>query len=129
MLATKQVIAPAGPGVEPALRDAELRSYLVKEEAKETVDAYEANDLIEVLDGLCDVLYVTLGAFEAIGVDAQTLFDEVHRTNMAKIGGPVDPVTGKQLKPPGWKPPDLASLLDAAVQARTNAIHLREGAP
>lgn len=127
MLAMKQVIAE--PGATPELRAAELRALLIKEEAKETVDAYEAKDLVEVLDGLCDILYVTFGAFEAIGVDAQVMFDEVHRTNMAKTDGPTDPVTGKKLKPPGWEPPRIATFIPIGRNARDESIKVAESLP
>jgi hypothetical protein len=39
-------------------------------------------------------------------IDGAPIAAEVHRANMAKVGGPKSP-TGKQLKPPGWTPPDI----------------------
>jgi predicted HAD superfamily Cof-like phosphohydrolase len=44
-----------------------------------------------------------------LGVDVRPFFDEVHRSNMAKLGGPVRD-DGKIQKPEGWRPPDIAGL-------------------
>lgn len=65
----------------------------------------------EMIDALCDILYVTFGAAVAMGVDLDPFFAEVQRANMAKAGGPVRE-DGKRLKPPGWTPPDIKGLLD-----------------
>jgi predicted HAD superfamily Cof-like phosphohydrolase len=67
-------------------------------------------DLVGVLDGLCDLICVTYGTAGECGVDLEPFWDEVHRTNLLKANGPVRE-DGKQLKPPGWKGPDLASIL------------------
>ncbi|MBI4495077.1 MAG: hypothetical protein HY690_20065 [Chloroflexi bacterium] len=88
----------------------ELRVRLIEEEAREFAQAVEAEDLPGVVDALCDLLYVTYGAAVCLGVDLEPCFAEVHRSNMAKQGGPKRP-DGKQLKPPGWQPPRLAELL------------------
>lgn len=97
---------------ELAERDA-LRATLIEEEAKEAVDAIRSGDLGGAVDGLCDLLVVALGAACEFGVDLAPFFDEVHRTNLAKAGGPVR-ADGKVLKPDGWQPPDIAGLLRRA---------------
>ena len=94
-------------GKTPAISRPELRVKLIKEEAKETCDAIERGDLVEAVDGLCDLLYVTLGAAVEFGIDIEPIFDEVHRTNMLKEGGGTRS-DGKTLKPPGWVAPDIA---------------------
>jgi predicted HAD superfamily Cof-like phosphohydrolase len=84
---------------------------LIDEETKELHDALAANDDVEVLDALIDILVVTIGAIHSLGANAEGAWNEVMRTNMAKI----DPDTGKVrkredgkvLKPEGWTPPDL----------------------
>jgi predicted HAD superfamily Cof-like phosphohydrolase len=43
-------------------------------------------------------------------VDIEPFFEEVHRSNMAKVGGTRRP-DGKWLKPPDWQPPDLTRIL------------------
>jgi predicted HAD superfamily Cof-like phosphohydrolase len=117
----------------PAIRHAELRAKLLAEECAETIAAlgfdvlfsiYEgtnvtplaqfdqvaAESLPEVIDGLVDTIYVAAGAAATMGVDLAPVFEEVHRSNMAKTGGEVRE-DGKRLKPPGWTPPDIAGEL------------------
>jgi predicted HAD superfamily Cof-like phosphohydrolase len=103
-------------GETPAIRRPELRAALIREEVEETLDAIERRDLVEAIDGMCDVLCVVYGTAVEFGVDLAPFWDEVHRTNMAKQGGPVRE-DGKRLKPPGWEPPQIAALL-AAEQER-----------
>lgn len=95
----------------PAIRRPELRAELIREEAKETVEAIERGDLVEAIDGMCDLLCVVYGTALEFGINLAPYWDEVHRTNMAKAGGPVRD-DGKRLKPPGWTPPDIAGVLD-----------------
>lgn len=92
-----------------------LRVRLIQEEAEEFAAAVEAGDLPGMVDALCDLLYVTYGAAVAMGVDLEPFFEEVHRTNMAKEGGPRR-ADGKQLKPPGWEPPRIAAMLADMVR-------------
>ena len=94
----------------PAIRRPELRAALIEEEARETIEAILAGDLVEAIDGLCDLLCVVYGAAAEFGIDLAPFWNEVHRTNMAKQGGPVRE-DGKQLKPEGWTPPDIAGVL------------------
>ena len=70
-------------------------------------------DMPELADGLADLDYVIEGTRLEFGIDGEPVGAEVHRTNMAKIGGPKDPVTGKVLKPVGWTPPDIEGVLKA----------------
>ena len=64
----------------------------------------------KVYDALLDLEYVTNGAAVTWGMDLEPGHAEVHRSNMAKVGGPKR-ADGKALKPPGWKPPDLGAVL------------------
>lgn len=94
----------------PQIRRAELRADLILEEAVETFRALHRNDLAGAIDGLCDLIVVALGTACEMGVDLDPFWQEVHRTNMEKAGGPVRE-DGKRLKPEGWQPPDIAGLL------------------
>ena len=67
-------------------------------------------DTVEVADALADIDYVVQGAALVFGIPQDDTFAEVHRSNMAKVGGPVRE-DGKKLKPPGWTPPDIAGVL------------------
>lgn len=88
---------------------------LIEEEAEELSTAISNNDQVETLDALIDILVVTIGAIHSMGADAEGAWNEVMRTNFAKI----DPETGKVrkredgkvLKPEGWQPPNLTSYI------------------
>ena len=61
-----------------------LRLALIKEEVKELEEAIKNDDFTEIIDALCDILYVTYGAGGSIGVDLDHEFDVVHDSNMSK---------------------------------------------
>lgn len=97
-------------GETPELRRVPLRCGLIAEEARETIEAAEAGDIVGAIDGLCDLIVVAYGAALEWGVDLAPFCDEVHRSNMAKVGGPTR-ADGKKLKPEGWQPPNIAGIL------------------
>jgi len=88
---------------------------LIEEEHKELVAALAANDDVEALDALIDILVVTIGAIHSAGFDAEGAWKEVMKTNFAKIDHETGKVRkrddGKVLKPLGWEPPDLKPFL------------------
>lgn len=71
-------------------------------------------DPVEAADALADMCVVTVGSGVAWGVPLPEVWDEVHRSNMAKVGGPTR-ADGKAMKPPGWTPPDIAGVLKLAA--------------
>ena len=95
-----------------------LYTSLIQEEVDELWTANAAADPKECLDALIDILVVTVGAIHSLGADGAGAWNEVMRTNFAKI----DPATGrvnkredgKVLKPEGWTPPEL----DQFIQTR-----------
>jgi len=94
----------------PSFEVRNLRWSLIDEEVGETLDAIRNDDLIELADGITDSIVVLLGTAISYGIDIRPVWDEVHRTNMAKVGGPKRE-DGKMLKPEGWRPPDIKSIL------------------
>jgi predicted HAD superfamily Cof-like phosphohydrolase len=100
---------PEEPGW-PDDRTLKMRIKLIREEVGELLDAIERRDMVETVDGAIDAVVVTLGLLLALGVDPRPHWAEIHRTNLAKAGGPVS-ADGKRLKPAGWQPPDLARIL------------------
>jgi len=97
----------------PELVDTELRLSLIREEVGELEQAVADNNLVEAIDALCDLLYVTYGAACTWGIDIEPFFDEVHRSNMAKFGpGFSVREDGKYIKPSDWQPPNLKLILD-----------------
>ena len=88
-----------------------LRLSLVAEEIGELSEAVANKDIIGIADGVGDSIYVLIGLAVAYGIDLRPVWAEIHHSNMAKMGGPVAE-DGKQLKPEGWEPPDIARALE-----------------
>jgi predicted HAD superfamily Cof-like phosphohydrolase len=88
-----------------------LYTNLIAEEHQELLEATLAEDSVEQLDALIDILVVTIGAIHSLGADAEGAWKEVMMTNFAKIDSETGKVRkredGKVLKPVGWIPPDL----------------------
>ena len=93
----------------------ELYKNLIEEEFNELTAAEDANDRVEQLDALIDILVVTIGAIHSMGADAEGAWKEVMRTNFAKIDKETGKVRkredGKVLKPVGWTAPKLEQFL------------------
>jgi predicted HAD superfamily Cof-like phosphohydrolase len=74
------------------------------------------NDRVEQLDALIDILVVTIGAIHSGGFDAEGAWNEVMRTNFAKIDAETGKVRkredGKVLKPEGWQSPNLVPFVN-----------------
>jgi len=92
---------------------------LIEEEYKELQLAVAANDDVEQLDALIDILVVTIGAIHSMGADAEGAWKEVMKTNFAKIDKETGKVRkredGKVLKPLGWTPPDLKPYIKKSL--------------
>ena len=88
---------------------------LIDEEHQELLEATLADDPIEQLDALIDILVVTIGAIHSMGADAEGAWKEVMKTNFAKIDHETGKVRkredGKVLKPVGWMPPELSPFV------------------
>ncbi|WP_291426241.1 hypothetical protein [Deinococcus sp.] len=113
--------------VRPTVPDAgllKLRRTLIAEEWREVEDEFVAlqthleiqtqllpTDLTPLVHELTDLLYVTYGALDQLGVDADAVFAEVHRANLSKASGPKRS-DGKQLKPEDWRPADVWAMLE-----------------
>jgi len=100
---------------------AELRLDLIQEEVDELATAIIDQDIVEIADALTDILYVTYGAGHAFGIDLDTCFTEVHRSNMSKLGIDGKPIyreDGKVLKGRGYTPPQLAKIIQAKIQGQ-----------
>tara|TARA_B100000886_G_scaffold263700_1_gene188266 strand:- start:543 stop:929 length:387 start_codon:yes stop_codon:yes gene_type:complete len=94
----------------------ELRLELIQEELEELSDAVADRDMIQIADALTDLLYVVYGAGHSFGLDLDECFEEVHRSNMSKLGEngrPIHREDGKVMKGPGYFEPDLEGILGA----------------
>ena len=92
----------------------QLRQALIEEEVAELADAATRGDLIGVADALADIVYVAYGTAHVYGIDLDAVLDEVHASNMTKLGADGRPVRrpdGKVLKGPTYRPPDIAAVL------------------
>ena len=90
-----------------------LRMKLLKEEFDEYNEGETNNDLENIAKELADIIYIVCGTAVSYGIPLDRVFDEVHRSNMAKLvdGKPVRRDDGKILKPEGWTPPDVKKIL------------------
>ena len=99
----------------PSMENYAMYLDLISEETGELKDAIIAGDQVEQLDALVDILVVTIGAIRAAGWDGEAAWNEVMKTNFAKInadtGKVIKRADGKVLKPEGWKAPQLAQFV------------------
>jgi len=106
---------------EPTLPEqnlAKLRLELIREEVEELNVGIEGMDIVEIADALTDILYVVYGAGHAFGIDLDECYQEVHRSNMSKLGADGKPIyreDGKILKGPDYFHPNLKDILDGAL--------------
>lgn len=89
----------------------QLRVRLIQEEFDELKEAMAAGDLAAVAKEMADLLYVTYGTAVSYGIDLEPVFQEVHRSNLSKIGG-YKRADGKWVKPPTYSPADIESILE-----------------
>ena len=95
--------------------NAKLYDKLIREEFDEYVGAMLSKDEVETLDACMDMIWVILGFCHMKGYDVAGAWNEVARSNLAKI----NPETGKVnkreddkvLKPEGWTPPQLQQFV------------------
>lgn len=91
-------------------KTAELRIRLIQEEFDELKEAIAVGHLVNIADGLADILYVVYGAAVTYGIDMDPIFAEVHRSNMSKVGGHKRE-DGKWVKPPTYSKANLAPII------------------
>lgn len=93
-----------------------MRATLMREELKEVIDAMEKEPLENIAKELGDLLYVVYGTVLAYGLQSniEDVFEEVHRSNMSKLGADGKPVLRedeKVLKGPNYSPANIAGVL------------------
>ena len=102
------------PSMDVGADQSALRLALIEEEVAELRSAAAAEDLVGVADALADIVYVAYGTALVHGIDLDAVLDEVHASNMTKLGAdgrPVRRVDGKVLKGPAYRAPDVRSVL------------------
>lgn len=98
----------------------ELRQRIFQEEVDEMHNAMDKCDLIGMVDGLVDCMYVLIGTAHEFGLHniLELLFDEVHKSNMSKLdenGLPVKRADGKVIKSNRFVTPDLKTIIHAEM--------------
>ncbi|MBI3604324.1 MAG: hypothetical protein HY205_07765 [Nitrospirae bacterium] len=100
-----------------------LRVRLIQEEFEELQEALAGHDTAAMAKELADLLYVVYGTAVSCGIDMKPVFQEVHRSNMSKVGGHKR-ADGKWVKPPSYSPanitPILASQQTTSPEERSN---------
>jgi len=101
------------PAIPESIDECVLRMSLLEEEFDEYFDAEEDADIVGIADALADIIYIALGTAVSYGIPLDKVFEEVHRSNMAKLvdGKVLRRADGKVQKPEGWTPPDIAGVL------------------
>lgn len=93
----------------------QLRLDLLEEEFSEYLQALYESDRVALADALGDMLYIIHGTALAYGFDLDAVLEEIHRSNMTKLGEDGKPLyreDGKVLKGPNYEPPNIAGVLD-----------------
>jgi len=88
-----------------------LYDNLINEEYNEFCQAVYDRNEVEQLDACMDMIWVILGYCHMKGYNVEGAWNEVARSNLAKIdtttGKVIKREDGKVLKPEGWTPPQL----------------------
>lgn len=95
----------------------ELRVRLIQEEFDELKEALGQESLVAIAKELADLLYVVYGTAVSYGIDMEPVFQEVHRSNLSKVGG-YKRADGKWVKPPTYSPASLDPILHAQGESR-----------
>lgn len=106
-----------GLGVNVLIRDVVIGP---NELVSERLHFYVAGDdfnMIELIDGCCDLAVVTTGTLSACGVPDIPFQDEVNQNNLAKFGpGHSWRDDGKLIKPPDHEPPRIVEVLEVITE-------------
>lgn len=87
-------------------------TYIKAEKSEDQVD------LVGVADALGDLDYVVNGGFHAFGIPHTEVLDEIHGSNMSKLGEdglPIYNENGKVKKGPNFYEPNLAKIISEKI--------------
>ena len=102
--------------IDPDSQSSETKFLILLEELEEYRDAARVNDSVEIADAIGDILYITFGLVTKHGLQdkIEAIFDEIHASNMSKLGADGKPILredGKILKGPDYFKPNIAKYL------------------
>jgi predicted HAD superfamily Cof-like phosphohydrolase len=103
----------------------DLRDKLIEEELQEFKEAQtmahslgQPEDIAQVADAIGDLLVVVLGAAVAWGIDIQSVWDEIHRSNMSKFIDGYKREDGKWMKGPSYSPANITPIIVAQLDKK-----------
>jgi len=107
---------------------ARLRQRLLQEEVGELA---QAKTILDVSDAMVDVMYILLGSAHEYGIAdrMELLFNEVHESNMSKLGVDGRPKfrkDGKVMKQKGYRRPKLKPILERDFTVYKNSEVMKE---
>ena len=86
---------------------------------------FEHQDLVAMADALTDINYVVYGAGHVSGLPLDDFMNEVHSSNMTKLGEfdlPLYNEDGKTIKGPNYRAPDLEKVLSKVAAGKGKMI-------
>jgi len=95
-------------------KQAKLYMDLITEEYNETWQAFNVDkDIVEVADGLADMVWVIMGMASTLDIPFDEVWNEVKASNMSKFvdGKVVKDENGKIMKPDGYFRPNIGDIL------------------
>ncbi|MGO2600835.1 MAG: nucleoside triphosphate pyrophosphohydrolase family protein [Brevibacterium aurantiacum] len=116
--------APRSPEIG-TIEHAEFRTeMLIEEGVTEYLEAVRSGSIVDLADSLADTLWIILGTAVGHGVDVQSLFAEISRSNFSKFdadGNPVPHPTipGKIGKSELYHSPNLGPILARQMAGET----------
>ena len=107
----------------------DFRMDFIEEEFTETLNASMENNPEEVVDGLIDIIVVAIGTLDALGVDINKAWKEVHNANMSKKVGiketrPNPLGLPDLIKPEGWSAPNHKGNVGVIGKIKVDKEHL-----
>ncbi|MFM1876008.1 MAG: hypothetical protein RL266_1745 [Bacteroidota bacterium] len=101
--------------------DVLLRHRLMHEENEEYLEAAKNGDIVEIADALGDMMYILYGTICKHGLQDRIadIFDEIHRSNMSKLGADGKPIyreDGKVMKGENYFKPNIAKYITAQTE-------------
>jgi predicted HAD superfamily Cof-like phosphohydrolase len=106
----------------------QLRIRLIQEEFDELKESMANGNLAAIAKEMADLLYVVYGTAVSYGIDMKPVFQEVHRSNLSKVGG-YKRADGKWVKPPTYSPAQLEPILNAQHKPSTGTGSTQRTSP
>ena len=117
MVAAQQPMRYNLPDVPETMFDepqSKLYMDLIEEEFNETKEAFNNKDVVEVADGIADMVWVIMGLASTLGIDFYKVWEAVYQSNMSKVQDGMlikNPETGKVMKPETYFEPKIREAL------------------